>query len=52
MGLPHPFLQHTGFLETLTSTSGARANKAFIREDFPTLLLPIKHTLYKEKEDN
>lgn len=36
--------QHTGFFETLTSTSGASENKAFIKEDFPTLLRPMKHT--------
>lgn len=34
----------TGVLETRTSTSGARENRARMREDLPTLLLPMKHT--------
>lgn len=34
----------TGVLETLTSTSGVRENRALMRDDFPTLLLPMKHT--------
>lgn len=34
----------TGVLETLTSTSGVRENRALMRDDLPTLLLPIKHT--------
>lgn len=34
----------TGVLETLTSTSGVRENRPLMRDDLPTLLLPIKHT--------
>lgn len=34
----------TGVLETRTSTSGVRENRALMRDDLPTLLLPIKHT--------
>ena len=34
----------TGVLETLTSTSGVSENRPLMRDDLPTLLLPIKHT--------
>lgn len=34
----------TGVLETLTSTSGVSENRHLMRDDLPTLLLPIKHT--------
>lgn len=34
----------TGVLETRTSTSGVREKRALMRDDLPTLLLPMKHT--------
>lgn len=34
----------TGVLETRTSTSGVRENRPLMRDDLPTLLLPMKHT--------
>lgn len=37
-------MSHTGVLDTLTSTSGDSENKARIKDDFPTLLRPMKHT--------
>lgn len=45
IGLQMPL---TGCFETLTSVSGANENKAFIKEDFPTLLLPRKQTCKKK----
>lgn len=34
----------TGVFDTLTSTSGDSENRARIKDDFPTLLRPMKHT--------